>query len=463
MKKVIITEAQYKKLESLLFETSFNSIVKDTITVGDTIRITRGDTVNNYKVIKKDANYFIMDSLDAKSANKNYTYFIDMNSLHGSNLELGRAHKINDKDKLGDVKTWDRRNLNIDNFEVIRDGKVIDIVDPIIPINKPKKQKNQKTPDTEEFGIKVSDILLNIKDVKKGQALLFELADGSEINFCVDGSGGYKYTMGIRGKSSYYELNDWDYFIFHINYNGDDQYENLYKKNDKLITSSDGGETINFKVRAISGEKNKKDIFIRGIKNISILNHCEGEEPEEDDEDLLDDAKAAYDEIINDPLLKQAFYKQPNLWSLFVAELKGKKAPGTGIVPTLDIVGSYINKKLDKELGGEFIIHEYVSYRLLGKPIDVKFLNKKSNPDNFNINTLDVYKAKVKPSNYNNPDAYRTLTSPEQEKYEILIKERVGDNIFLCDFIKFQTGGKNIVIENKKIQLLKSRGFKPNK
>ncbi len=81
-------------------------------------------------------------------------------------------------------------------------------------------------------------------------------------------------------------------------------------------------------------------------------------------DDVRDEAQKAYKLIISNPDLKQAFYKAPSLWNLFVAELKGKKAPGKGIIPTLDLVGSYNNRLIKEKLNANFIPSLPVLFKL---------------------------------------------------------------------------------------------------
>lgn len=470
MAKVVITEAQYNRLEKILLETKYDVVLKKTVKVGDVIRLTYKNTTSNFKVVQNQGGQILMDNIDMGSTNKNYRYFITISSLHDNVLEIRRAHKTKEKDKLKDIKSWKKLDVNgVTDIDVIRNGKVIDSVDTPIPTEKkiqPKKGKTSKEPISDEFKQSVDELILKIVNVKTGQGLVFDMADGTKINFCVDASQSFKYTLGLRDKSPYEALNDWDSFGYSINYNGDDPNEDIYEANKDLITTSDG-KNFNFKITGFSGEKTK-NLSINGIKNIDVINKCEGEEDvdntkgSEEKAKLKNDAKRAYEIIINDPLLKQAFYKQPSLWNLFVAELKGKKAVGSGIVPTLDLVGKYKTKKIEERLGSEFKSNKIVTFNVLDKPVQIVYLDKNATSKKFQLDVGKPYEIKVR--DYKIGDEFKVLYSGV-DSYKILVKEKTDEpNIFLCEVVKMVRLPNEIKQYSKKdvrIKFLPSEGYKP--
>lgn len=473
MAKVIITETQYYMLEKLLLETRFDVMLKKTAKVGDIIRISYKNTVNNFKIIQNVDGQIIMDNVDAGSTNHNYRYFLSVTSLSNDTLEIRRVHKIKEKNKLRDIKSWTKLDVkDIINIEIVRNDKVIDTVDTIIPTDKKaKKTKPTKTPDTEDFNQRAGDLLLNVVNVKAGQGLSFNMADGSKIKFCVDASQSYKYSLSLGDKSSYEPLNDWDTFAYEIKYSGgDDPEEDIYEQNKNLVTSTDDGKTFNFRIKGFSGERSK-DIMINNINDISVMPQCEGEESEEDSETkknikkkLKDEAKLAYDAILNDPKLKQAFYKQPSLWNLFVAELTGKKATGKGIVPTLNLVGQYKRKKIDAKLGSEFKTNKTVQFMVLDKPVQIVYLDKSSTSKTFQLDAGKPYEIKVR--DYKIGDEYKVLYSG-LDSYKILVKEKTEDaNIFVCDvvkLVKLSNETKQYIKKDVKIKFLPSEGYRSTK
>ena len=117
----------------------------------------------------------------------------------------------------------------------------------------------------------------------------------------------------------------------------------------------------------------------------------------DEDEDLKQDGKRAMEMILNDPNLKKAFYTQPSLWNLFVAELKGKKATGKGIVPTLKIVGNYESKGIESKLGTTFIEGDKITFRPVGTTKIPFTRNGKNDEYVFDENRNIEYHPKVLP------------------------------------------------------------------
>jgi hypothetical protein len=107
-------------------------------------------------------------------------------------------------------------------------------------------------------------------------------------------------------------------------------------------------------------------------------------------------AKQTMDAIINDPILKKAFYKQPSLLNMIMSAIKGENPKGTGIVPAQQIIRNYEISKVKGTLGDafdNFISNKDLTYTLISDTIDFKLLDKSSNPITFNFR--EDYSAKV--------------------------------------------------------------------
>ena len=117
--------------------------------------------------------------------------------------------------------------------------------------------------------------------------------------------------------------------------------------------------------QSLKSEKPKDTFQIGGSTGdtTNTTNTTTGDTTNDNSEELKQEAKKAMDMILNDPMLKKAFYTQPSLWNLFVAELKGEKATGKGIVPTLKIVNGYETNFISDKLGAEFIEDEKISFK----------------------------------------------------------------------------------------------------
>ena len=189
----------------------------------------------------------------------------------------------------------------------------------------------------------------------------------------------------------------------------------------------------------------------------------------DDSEQLKQDAKKAMTMILNDPQLKKAFYTQPSLWNLFVAELKGEKATGKGIVPTLKIINSYESSSIERKLGTSFIEGEKVTFTPVGRT-KVPFIeNGKNDEYIFDENANIKYPPKVLPRKLG--EGYKFIGQIQPTlNYEIEIVKKVKDkpDTFECRVImiveegsttkEYSYNGRLIIKINKN----ESPGYKPN-
>lgn len=319
--KLIVTEAQWERLLNFINETPFDAMVKNTIKVGDTVVITWKNSKNNFKVMDNTSGHIIMDNIDSGSSNINYRYYMVYTGLSGDDLELRRVHKINEKDKLSDFKEWTPMTVkDISNIQIFRNGKQIDIVDPLSPTA--EKQQKQGTKNN-----------LGSKDV-----------------------------------------------------------------------SADFTSSIN--------------------------------------EELKADGQLALKMILSDPELKAAFYTQPTFWQAFVADLRGDKPTGTGIIPTLDLLGKYGMNKIKQKIGDGFIVDNDAKYQLL-KTIEIPYKTSK--------NTNDVYTLKVE------TDYIRVRRHVIEDKDQVLIK-KLDDNLDLRIIVKNKTEDPDVYSCEIEIGKLKKGG-----
>lgn len=106
-------------------------------------------------------------------------------------------------------------------------------------------------------------------------------------------------------------------------------------------------------------------------------------------------AKQTMDAIINDPILKKAFYKQPSLLNMIMSAIKGENPKGTGIVPAQQIIRNYEISKVKGTLGDvfdNFIPNKDLTYTLRGNTIN---FDQDENGKPITFNSVDVYSAKV--------------------------------------------------------------------
>jgi len=238
----------------------------------------------------------------------------------------------------------------------------------------------------------------------------------------------------------------------------------FYVENNKLILKG-----ISF-----DGETNKKTEFVVPVDKFNTNNVEPKKEPSQElepenpqdvksDEELRQEAKAAYEMILNDPLLKKAFYRKPSFWNLFVAELKGKKAMGKGILPTLQILNRYGTDKLNHELDAEFIQGKSVGFQTYGKPYTINIDDKV-----FQLDAGKIYKAVVR--NYKTGDNFYVLDSKEGNGngYKLYVKSKTDvQDVYRCELIRYIRKANNEIKEYNHqgdvyIKLeTKSDGYKP--
>jgi len=246
----------------------------------------------------------------------------------------------------------------------------------LLAINEANKKTPNTTPTNSSLD-KKADKHRNMQDimfsVNKTNSLSLKLVDDVAIKLCLLDVNGdnYKFICNdIKGEG---KLTFLEGMIIIINksqtemkdVNPNDKFFKVdityYRKNTKLGTKLElHFSNINIgKACDLSSEEKSKSKPVDDKPNLSgdTETKLSGDTKNNTSDEEIDiiNAKEAYKLILGDKKLQQAFYKAPSLWNLFLSELKGKKAPGTGIVPTLQLVGDYQNKKITEALGARFI------------------------------------------------------------------------------------------------------------
>lgn len=148
------------------------------------------------------------------------------------------------------------------------------------------------------------------------------------------------------------------------------------------------------------------------------------------EEEIRAEAKRAYKMILDDPLLQRAFYRKPGFWNLFVAEMNGKKAPGKGIFPTLQLLGSYGRGKLTEKLGAEFMQGKRVSFEAYNKPYTIRYEDKTFELGVGITETGVVRNYKIGDSDY--------VIDNKTDMFKIYVKEKTEQqDVFKCELVKY--------------------------
>jgi hypothetical protein len=397
-KKIKITESQYNRLVHLMVETPFDAMAKTSIQAGDIISITWKGSKNNFKVINNTSGQIIMDNIDKGSTNINYRYLMVYTSLDGDDMELRRVNKVKEADKLNDQKQWSTVTVkDITDIQVIRDGKVVDRVDPVSPsAAKQQKQGNTGTTESQDFITDINNNLaIILEQLQEGKGLKFILSN-AELIFCCNSKSGGVFDLEITENKSIPVLNKWQTFVLDIKGNPDDEQTSLYEANKDIIKTPDNGKTFSLKFKVFAGDK-QSEVWVVGGQGVAITKSCEDKtedsdetkEPEKEEEELKLDAKEAFEKILADPMMQKAFYSQPTFWQTFMAELKGKKHPGNGIITVLNIVKKYEDKKIVELIGEGFTDKKGVIVKF--QPLEPTTLNynaQKEGRKSFTIQTL---------------------------------------------------------------------------
>lgn len=234
---------------------------------------------------------------------------------------------------------------------------------------------------------------------------------------------------------------------------------------------------VKFKAKRRKTGSNNEDMFIMDIKRFSKSTVSKDEKQDGNpnpvkidgmsDEEIRDEASKAIEMIINDPELKTAFYKKPNFWNLFMGELKGKKSPGKGILPTLQILNSYGQNKLSEKIGKIFVKDKPILFVAYEKPISITFTNTKGGKEVFTIGVTEQEGNKAWLRDYSIGDSTYVL---ENTYTDILISVKNKTDItdvYYCKVIKYvesSTGGRTEFPSDDNIMirfLRTSDGYKP--
>lgn len=462
-KKLKITEAQYGRLLQLMTETPFDTMTKQNIQVGDVIRINWKNSNNNFKVIDNSGGQIIMDNIDKGSTNANNRYFMSFTSLNGDDLDLRKVNKVKEQDKIDDIKSWATITVkDLSNIQVFRDGQLVDTVDPMNPTAQKQKKKGEEATKVNlnpDFMDEINnDLAIIIEQLQEKKGINFIFNSGF-VNFCCVDRTGETFVLEVNKdeNTTLVDLNKWDYFILPLK--GNSNSDNLYLENKDIVSTSDG-VTYNLKFKVSVGQVNK-EIVIKSIKGISILNDCFSSDEEKQDEpekapaseEILADAEKALEMILNNPDLKDVFYKQPTFWERFKADLSGKKAQGSGIITTLNIVSKYTDKIVQEKIGKGFVKNNQAKF-IPTEEVSVKYRDDK---DVIHTYDLPMVEDLIRVRRHEIDDVSQVLqkTIPNSPlSLRILVKDKTEiPNVKTCDI---QVG----IVQNNRTFI--SKGDTPN-
>lgn len=470
-KKLKITEAQYDRLLKLMTETPFDQMAKQNIQVGDVVRINWKNSNNNFKVVDNNGGQIIMDNIDAGSTNINNRYFMSFTSLDGDDLDLRKVNKVKNPEKLDDIKSWDPITVkDLSNIEVFRDGKLIDTVDPMSPTADKQQKKSGDAKDANvapDFMDEVNNdlaIIIEQLDEKKGINFMF---GSSFVNFCCVDKTNTTFVLEINKteNTTLPDLNKWDYFILDLQ--GDPDHDNLFLKNQGVVSTSDG-KTYNLKFKVSVAQINK-EILLKAITGVNVLPDCTSSNEDRPEDDVVADAEKALELIMKDKGFQEIFYKQPDFWERFKADLKDakankkvNKAGGSGILSsTVGMISKATEKAVQQKVGKGFIKNNQAKF-IPAEDVAVKYRD-----DNDDTYVLPMVEDLIRVRRHEIDDVTQVLqkTIPNSPlSLRILVKTKTDDpNIKLCD-VQVGVVNHNKFVEkgvtpDVRIKFLNSEGY----
>jgi hypothetical protein len=273
----------------------------------------------------------------------------------------------------------------------------------------------------------------------------------------------------------------WDTLSIQIKFGNGQDLSSEYRINKNVISTQDNGVTFDLVFIASKENGLKSKLKVNKIKTIGFSSATEPEKPEEpktepeqqdtnsekettdDDDDVLKKkAEEALAYMLNDPILKSAFYEQPTLWQLFVAELTGKETKGRGIITVTDLVKKYDDDKVSKSLNAKFIENKSVSFYPIDK-IELK--------DTINGQQKIVVLERGSIKNYKTTVVGKKIAEGPKLKgtqdginYELEVLSRLRDEQYgyTC-YVRVlkQVGGKTEPVKKRVVFNEKSEGFQP--
>lgn len=164
--------------------------------------------------------------------------------------------------------------------------------------------------------------------------------------------------------------------------------------------------------------------------------------------------KKYYDEIINDPNLKQAFYQAPSFWNYITAVIKGEPAKGKGIGPALNLVNKYKDQESKKKAPGFTIKQNQTAKFKISKSVNINYVTENNVKGSIGISNGAENSAIVQQNTTIGNNALKTLVN-SNVKYKLDVLERTKTpNVFVCIFSVYGvTGVKNDEVYSDKVNV----------
>jgi hypothetical protein len=468
MKRLIITNEQLKRVEKILLESTYDTLIDSVIKVGDIIRISFKNTDGLiFKVIQKDGDHLFLENKNPGSEHINYYYLLSLDSLSNKKLTFKRAHKTKRKDGIDikNPKTWEFKPLtDLKSLDIIRNNKIIDSLefDDSTP-NDPEATELEPTYQLDDNDYaSLNEFRNEILSANEGNSLVITLYNQSKVIFCVDSRNGNNFSL--------YMIED-----------DNNELSNLRKHQIKIELEKDiftdvdydnfmlkGGNVPYLKLIKLVGEDEQNEFI--SIDSIEIKDNCTREDKFDNkiiDDEQSSESKDILYKIINDENLKSAFYKSPTLFNMFINGLKNKDFESKGVVATLKLIDKYSLGKYEDKIGE--------SANKFKKGRSVKFKVLEPITKEYSINNKDINRDFYKDSTYTAVVKYGIeeieLVNRESGFIFYIVKE-LENNKFECIlelFYRNNKTGEYVILNSDEVieivieMLPDSEGYEYNK
>jgi len=253
-----------------------------------------------------------------------------------------------------------------------------------------------------------------------------------------------------------------------VNTNQNNEIRGVDVNDDEVIIYNNSFNPSTNELR-ISRANNPNDILVK-LSDIKINDEKEDEGNEEKEKgeaiDKNDELfQKYYNEIINDPNVKKAFYTSPSTWDYFVSALKNKEARGSGILPAYDLINKYMSSRTDSKLPGFSDKENKTASFYLFEKIVIPYTNKiNGNKEEFSLD-VGTHTATVRQFEAGLGDV-KVLTrgsSGGNYGYKITVKKPTEDfpDDYWCDvYVNNRKVEENKYrSENVKLRFINSDGY----
>jgi len=303
------------------------------------------------------ANLFFAKTLSDRPINlKNKIFMI---SQPNQDIKTGsfKVLTIGTEGKDGFVKDKSYKSFTFNNIYKVdartNNGKLIDTY----YTNDHDAGKDSATGDSETNAKQamVVEFTSFINDLEQGDSVLLTLADKSTINLNF---------IDKKGEIAQFEIDKDSELSPNYKALGNSSSIEISTNVDDVVLN-EKNKTLSVKAKAfhsVDGNLVPTDSTIDNITDWSPSDAISDNDDNDDEEtdgsdgekgtrDNRKEAKLMMQAILNDPIMKKAFYRQPTLWNIIMSTIKGENPRGTGIGPAKDIISKYGESRQIKRLG----------------------------------------------------------------------------------------------------------------